>query len=153
MKVSSGSIVVLILSIGFCAVSAVEFDKKKCLELGFGEDLLCSSCDDLKTFVKDKSLHEECASCCQASQKENEGKTTQFSEGKLIVCKWKLGRFPHVSEFIEKRAEFFPHLQIEYRTYADPILQLTNSEGEVETLRIEGWKTENIEEFLRGNLV
>jgi len=57
-----------------------------CSELGFKETLLCSTCNDLESFVPDKELVNECRKCCD---EEEEGTTLdkKFKRATLTVCK------------------------------------------------------------------
>ena len=46
---------------------------QECRKLGFSSNLLCGSCDDLKQFKLD-NLIQNCQSCCEKDQAQNEGK-------------------------------------------------------------------------------
>lgn len=55
-----------------------------CLEKGFGEGLLCSSCDKLAAAVgaAGLSLVEDCQVCCSADKDDTVG----YVSAKLVVC-------------------------------------------------------------------
>jgi len=57
-----------------------------------------------------------------------------------------------VEHFVKDKAEFFDSLDIRYRFGSSPKLILMGENGKKETLRIDKWKTELIEEFLRDKL-
>ncbi|PRP78388.1 hypothetical protein PROFUN_13800 [Planoprotostelium fungivorum] len=146
----------------YCLSASVVVAEQSCLELGF-DHVSCSKCEDLKTFVKDAKQHYTMIVYLVAIDSPN--LNNSFAEGKLIICKWKVERYPHIETFINRNAKDFPRLQVEvtalqitlanthqYRAYSDPTLQLVNSEGTVESLKIDGWKTEHLVEYLRDNL-
>ena len=53
---------------------------------------------------------------------------------------------------MDEKAEDFPSLEVEFRFGSAPRLVLRGGKGQRETLRIDRWKTEQIEEFLRDKL-
>lgn len=57
-----------------------------------------------------------------------------------------------MEHFVKDKAEFFDSLDIRYRFGSSPRLILMGENGKKETLRIDKWKTELIEEFLRDKL-
>jgi len=61
-----------------------------------------------------------------------------------------LGRFPQVQAFIKSdRPQQFPGLNIKYVRGADPTIKLMNQDrAVVETLSIEKWNTDSVEEYL-----
>ena len=42
----------------------------------------------------------------------------------LEVCSWKLGRYPHVSAFIDKKSNQFPNIEVKYKKGASPVIKL-----------------------------
>jgi hypothetical protein len=58
-----------------------------------------------------------------------------------------------VEHFINEKADDFENLDIVYRFGSSPRLILKGDKGQKETLRIDRWKTEAIEEFLRNKLI
>ena len=61
--------------------------------------------------------------------------------------------FPTVETFVNDKAEAFGNLEVVYRFGSFPRLLLKDEAGHIEMLRIDKWKTEAIEEFLRNKLV
>jgi len=120
-----------------------------CGELGFKETLLCSRCNDLAQFVPNEDLIKDCRRCCA---EESATMQTHYSSATLTICQCKLHRFPHINEFIQKEASNFPALTIDYANAADPVFELKDSNGNVELLSIDNWKTEQIIEFLQEKL-
>ncbi len=61
-----------------------------------------------------------------------------------------LGAYPQVQAFIKSdRAERYPGLTIKYVRGADPVIKLLDEEeDEVESLAIDKWNTDSVEEFL-----
>jgi len=61
-----------------------------------------------------------------------------------------LGAYPQVAAFIKsERPSRYPGLTIKYVRGADPIIKLLDDEEEVaETLAIDKWNTDSVEEFL-----
>ncbi|EFJ30489.1 hypothetical protein SELMODRAFT_440387 [Selaginella moellendorffii] len=121
---------------------------KTCEELGFTGLALCSDCDAFAEIVKDQELELDCRKCCAEENEESLSKLT-FSGARLEVCMRKLMFYPHVQTFIESKLEKFPAVQAQYRFNASPKLILLDEDGnEKETVRIDNWKTEHIEQFL-----
>lgn len=57
----------------YISVAMTKLSPEECRKLGFSSSLLCGSCNDLKQFKLD-ILVENCKSCCEKDQAENEGK-------------------------------------------------------------------------------
>lgn len=67
----------------------------------------------------------------------------------LSISTFKLELFPHIDNFIKSKAENYPKLTIQYIRGANPFLQLLDNKGElIEVIRVDKWKTEELEEFL-----
>jgi hypothetical protein len=66
-----------------------------------------------------------------------------------------LGRFPQIQAFVKsERPKSFPNLEIKNKRGADPTLKFLNEKNKVqETLSIERWNTDTVEEFLRERLM
>lgn len=64
-----------------------------------------------------------------------------------------MGRFDEVKQFINKRAADFPNLDVVYARGLDPVLDLTTSDGETESMGIGSWKLDQITEFVKQKLV
>ncbi|EGG15047.1 hypothetical protein DFA_09870 [Cavenderia fasciculata] len=62
-----------------------------------------------------------------------------------------MGAFPHIKEFVDKKAREYTKFEHQHEPGANPRLELHDSEGATETINIESWKTEHLEEFLRDN--
>ena len=54
---------------------------------------------------------------------------------------------------MKERAAAFKNLKVVYRFGSSPRLLLRGEKAQKETLRIDKWKTEQIEEYLRDKLV
>jgi len=65
-----------------------------------------------------------------------------------------LGRFPQIQAFVKsERTAAFPGLDIKYVRGADPVIKLRNEQRHVvETLSVEKWNTDSVEEFLAAHL-
>jgi len=61
-----------------------------------------------------------------------------------------LGAYPQVAAFIKSdRVERYPGLTIKYVRGADPVIKLLDEDESVaETLAIDKWNTDSVEEFL-----
>jgi len=140
-----------VLFILISAVSKSLSSTLSCTELGFKETLVCSSCDELERFVPDEELSKDCRRCC-AEEEEKAVEAPRFVRARLVVCQCKFGRYPTIAEFCKKESTQFRNLQIDYVQAADPVLHLTASNGNVEKVSINDWKTEHIVEFLNDKL-
>lgn len=122
-----------------------------CEALGFTGLGLCSDCDLLTEYVSDKELEADCRRCC-AADAEDVSKQ-KFHSAVLEVCKRRVHWYPAVLDFIEERAHAFPALQVKYRANMQPRLVTRGESGdEQEAIRIDTWKSEQIEEFLRAKI-
>jgi hypothetical protein len=61
-----------------------------------------------------------------------------------------MGAYPQVQAFIKSdRVDKFPGLEIRYKRGQDPVVKLMDAAGEVqETLAVDKWTTDALEEFL-----
>jgi len=131
-------------------VLATDLDAASCLDLGFNSaKLLCSSCDDLKQFDLG-SLSSDCFKCCTRDAGSATLENTKYERAILEVCGWRLGAYPQVAAFIKsERPARYPGLTIKYVRGADPVIKLLDDEEDVaETLAIDKWNTDSVEEFL-----
>ncbi|GJP44001.1 hypothetical protein CLOM_g3396 [Closterium sp. NIES-68] len=129
---------------------ATSLSPTECEALGFTGLALCSDCDQLATFVKDAKLEAECRSCCVTDEDKS---TQQYASAVLEVCMRRVQWMPVVSEFIETKATDYPNLQVRYRINALPKLIMKDADGKsADVIRIENWKLEHIEQFLKEKL-
>lgn len=72
----------------------------------------------------------------------------------LEVCTCKFGAYPQIQAFIKSdRPSKFPNLSIKYVRGLDPIIKLYDKDGHLqETLAIDKWNTDSVEEFLNTYL-
>ncbi|XP_047523124.1 selenoprotein F [Pieris napi] len=130
-----------------------ELSSEDCSSLGFiKSNLLCSSCDQLKDFSLDQ-LVEHCKQCCH--QDESAPKEKKYARAILEVCTCKFPAYPQIQAFVKSdRPAKFPNLQIKYVRGLDPIIKLLDKDGIVkDTVAIEKWNTDSVEEFLNTHLV
>lgn len=80
--------------------------------------------------------------------------TKKYAKARLEVCTCKFGTYPQIQAFIKSdRPAKFPNLSIRYVRGLDPIIKLMDKEGNVqETLAIDKWNTDSVEEFLKTYL-
>ncbi|KAL3155310.1 hypothetical protein ABBQ38_010874 [Trebouxia sp. C0009 RCD-2024] len=131
----------------FASVKGQE-QENACIELGFDQPD-CADCGRLRDYIKDEDLVAECHGCCTQAKNEPGNK---FRSAVLEVCSHRLREFPHVETFLKERISSYPNMQVKYYFGAPPRLKLkagTNSE----TIRIDHWKTEHIEEYLNHKLL
>ncbi|KAK4328234.1 hypothetical protein Pmani_001353 [Petrolisthes manimaculis] len=105
-----------------------ELSTEECFAVGLNKaNLLCSSCDTLKEFNLD-ILEANCRQCCNIDD---------------------------VQAFVKSdRPASFPNLTIKYVRGADPVIKLMDKDGDVmETLAIDKWNTDSVEEFLNTYLL
>eukprot|EP00803_Ostreobium_quekettii_P010137 evm.model.scf_531.11 EVM.evm.TU.scf_531.11 scf_531:76539-77105(-) len=74
-----------------------------------------------------------------------------YKKAVLEVCKFNLAATPHIEEFVGKKVENYHNLEVRYRMGTHPKLHLSTDEKR-DTIRIDHWKTEEIEEFLKDRL-
>ncbi|EEB11766.1 15 kDa selenoprotein precursor, putative [Pediculus humanus corporis] len=143
--------IILIFNINFYKVFA-EFRSDDCAHLGYNKaNLLCSTCDQLTEFKLD-TLKETCYECCNKDDVQENIK--KYAKARLEVCTCKFGAYPQIEAFIKSdRPTKFPNLTIRYVRGLDPIIKLMDKEGNVvETLAIDKWNTDSVEEFLKTYL-
>ncbi|KAI0227151.1 Selenoprotein F [Lamellibrachia satsuma] len=112
-----------------------ELSALQCQASGFSTKLMCSSCNELDQFMLHK-LKEPCYKCCQDD-------SSLSSPNPLL---------PH-AEIVSDRMQRWSGLRVRYMRGADPVIKLMNEERTVvETLSIEKWNTDSIEEFFEERL-
>jgi len=133
------------------AEASIQHGSTECLSMGFTSQLVCSSCSKLPDYDLNV-IKDNCYKCCQPET--DEAATKKYSSAVLEVCSWKLGRFPQVRAFIKSdRPNAFPNLSIKYVRGKDPTVVLYDEDDQVkETLSVEKWDTDNIEEFFAEKL-
>ncbi|KAG6509430.1 hypothetical protein ZIOFF_027420 [Zingiber officinale] len=151
----------IVLLLAGAAISADErLGAKECEDLGFTGLALCSDCNTLAEYVKDEAeilsalfgkleLVSDCRKCCSEDSDDSISKVT-FSGAILEVCMRKLVFYPEVVSFIEEEKDKFPYVKIQY-AYASPpkLIMLDSDNNPKETIRIDNWKREHIQQFLR----
>lgn len=73
----------------------------------------------------------------------------------LEVCTCKFGAYPQIQAFIKsERPDKYPNLQIKYVRGLDPIIKMYDKDGHLqETVAIEKWNTDSVDEFLSTHLI
>jgi len=103
---------------------------------------MCSDCETLGRFQLGE-LKKDCSECCTADGKKLD-ESTKYPKAILEVCGWRLGAF-----IKSDRPARYPGLTIKYVRGADPIIKLLDEDESVaETLAVDKWNTDSVEEFL-----
>lgn len=99
------------------------------------------------------NFRDHCNQCCNKDEVPESLK--KYAKARLEVCTCKFGTYPQIQAFIKSdRPAKFPNLTIRYVRGLDPIIKLMDKEGNVvETLAIDKWNTDSVEEFLKTHLV
>jgi len=145
---SKGLGLLLLSCLVYLESCAAELTIGVCRDLGFDKNtLLCSSCDSLA----EKNLSDlstDCQACC--IQDNVNAQVVKHPRATLEVCGWRLGAYPQVQAFVKSdRPKAFPNLVVKYVRGADPVIKLQDEAGSVmETLAIDRWNTDSVEEFL-----
>jgi len=140
-----------LISVAF-AYGAEQIDPIMCKKKGYSKGLMCSSCNELEQFRLGE-LVASCRDCCQEDVSEMAKVLYPYAE--IVVCSWKLGKFPQIQAFLSKseRFERFPRLTMRNARGSDPFLVLQGENREAkETLSIDKWNTDSLEEFLTQHL-
>ncbi|KAI4324361.1 hypothetical protein L6164_023909 [Bauhinia variegata] len=126
-----------------------QLSSRECENLGFTGLALCSDCNTLAEYVKDKELVSDCLKCCTEDSDDATTKIT-YSGAVLEVCMRKLVFYPEIVGFIEEEKDRFPSVKIQYVFNSPPKLIMLDDAGQnKETIRIDNWKREHILQFLR----
>lgn len=143
----------LVVLLFFTAYSVTaDFSTEDCTELGFIKaNLVCSSCDKLNDFGLEQ-LISHCKECCNKDDVDSGQR--KYARAVLEVCTCKFPAYPQIQAFVKSdRPAKFPNLQIKYVRGLDPIIKLLDKDGIVrDTVAIEKWNTDSVEEFLKAHL-
>lgn len=130
-------------------VALAQHDILPCEDLGFTGLALCSDCDSLAEYVKDEELVSDCRRCCAQEAEDSISKVT-YAGAILEVCMRKLVFYPNVQSFLEDDLQQYPTLKVQYRHGSPPKLIMLDEYGNnKESIRIDNWKREHIEHFLK----
>ncbi|KAK7400862.1 hypothetical protein VNO78_12170 [Psophocarpus tetragonolobus] len=141
--------VIVILALSLVASAAEQLSSRECENLGFTGLALCSDCNTLSEYVKDKELVSDCFKCCTEDSNDATTKVT-YSGAVLEVCMRKLVFYPEIVSFIEEEKDQFPSVKVQYVFNSPPKLIMLDDGGhQKETIRIDNWKREHILRFLR----
>eukprot|EP00931_Biecheleriopsis_adriatica_P102576 TRINITY_DN77524_c0_g1_i1.p1 TRINITY_DN77524_c0_g1~~TRINITY_DN77524_c0_g1_i1.p1 ORF type:complete len:175 (+),score=46.90 TRINITY_DN77524_c0_g1_i1:84-608(+) len=155
----------LLLAI-FAVVQAddVKLDSKECAELGFTQDLRCTTCTRLQEFLPSGDqkgaedsgkLLKECQSCCQSSGEE------VFKRAELYVCPSQIKFDQDIEDFVKRKADAFKDLEVKRQDGVRTTLLLFREGEKVsedsrsskgERVNIQGWKSDEIRDFLSMKL-
>lgn len=95
---------------------------------------------------------DQCRECCQQDDLSNI--TKKYPKAVLAVCTCKFGAYPQIQAFINSRAAKFHNLKIRYVNGLDPVIRLfDDAENMVETLAINKWTTDQVEEYFQTHLI
>ncbi|ONK56857.1 uncharacterized protein A4U43_C10F13840 [Asparagus officinalis] len=141
-------LLLLLLSDFSSSVLGDQLSAKDCENLGFTGLALCSDCKSFSEYVKDQELVSDCLKCCTDDSDDSMSKVT-FSGAILEVCMRKLVFYPEIVAFIEEDREKFP-VEVRYAYASPPKLVLLDEDGQdIESIRIDNWKREHIQQFLK----
>ncbi|XP_020232797.1 selenoprotein F [Cajanus cajan] len=145
-----GLVVIVVLALALSlGASAEQLSSRECENLGFTGLALCSDCNTLSEYVKDKDLVSDCLKCCTEDSNDATTKIT-YSGALLEVCMRKLVFYPEVVSFIEEEKDQFPSVKVQYVFNSPPkLIMLADAGQQKETIRIDNWKREHILQFLR----
>lgn len=116
----------------------------------------------MRKYIKSKTLfiikqvlfcRNHCKECCYHDETNTPEK--KYARAVLEVCTCKFGAYPQIQAFVKSdRPSKFPNLQIKYIRGLDPIIKLYDKDGHLqETVAIEKWNTDSVEEFLNTHLL
>ena len=150
--------------------------KKKKLSLRF-PDPLCSTCDALASALlptDESALDADCRSCCTPEDDERDSDASSLSSSSssskkskpassavLEVCRSRLRSYRHVDEFVKHKLPLFKgQVKLKDRYNSPPRIHFLDARGKrVESgggngggARVDHWRTEDIESFLRERL-
>lgn len=66
----------------------------------------------------------------------------------MMVCR----EFPHIETFVTQHSSKYPKLKVRY-VYGSPPRLTLKSGNQQETIRIDHWKTEHVQEYLDDRLI
>jgi len=130
-----------------------EHINKQCnTNLGFNPNTLsCSTCDDMKNFKLSEQIISNCNSCCKSTSNTEE--IHKYIKAELLVCNWKLGHFPQVSDFIKNDSKKYTNLKVKYVRGSPPVIKLYEA-GDIEssTIAIGAWSDSALREYFEEKL-
>lgn len=94
----------------------------------------------------------QCKECCQRDLDTSGNR--RYPKAILEVCTCKFGAYPQIQAFVKSdRPAKFPNLVIKYVRGLDPTVKLLDKSGNVkETLNINKWNTDTVQEFFETHL-
>ena len=123
---------------------------------------LCSTCTTLADFVPPSTaggaaLTADCAACCTPDTDATAAASAPLAARAVLeVCDSQLRRHAHIQGFLDREVKKFGAGKISHVSrWGMPPRLLLNDEGGhlLEAVRIDGWKTEHIVEYLSARLV
>lgn len=104
----------------------------------------------MKNFDLSEDMIAECNACCSES---TQPEIIKSHKAELIICRWKLGHFPQIKNFIDNKSKSFKNLEIKYERGSPPLLKLYEaSDSEGNEVAIKSWDLEAISEYLDVHL-
>ncbi|XP_024394495.1 uncharacterized protein [Physcomitrium patens] len=147
------ALLIFALQCAFYGVQGEVLSEATCEDLGFTGLALCTDCDSIAEYVKDKELEADCRKCC-AEESENAFSKMKYAGAVLEICLRKVMFYPNVQTFIDDKLIEFPEVDMQYRFGAPPKLIMKDEKGNhKESIRIDNWKTDQIEQFLKEKVV
>mmetsp|Transcript_8778 Transcript_8778/g.15810 ORF Transcript_8778/g.15810 Transcript_8778/m.15810 type:complete len:169 (-) Transcript_8778:31-537(-) len=122
-----------------------------CESFGFSKDLKCGMCKRLEEFLSrstsndTQQILEECRTCCMPDKET-------FERAVMYVCSHRLAYDQDFHDFVTRKAQDIKQLKIKKMRGAKPLVQFLQ-EGETEEtskefVNIQGWKSDEIRDFL-----
>eukprot|EP01062_Namystynia_karyoxenos_P011019 TRINITY_DN13931_c0_g1_i1.p1 TRINITY_DN13931_c0_g1~~TRINITY_DN13931_c0_g1_i1.p1 ORF type:complete len:149 (+),score=71.99 TRINITY_DN13931_c0_g1_i1:95-541(+) len=126
--------------------------KQDCKSLGFGDDLVCTTCSKLQQAVGDPQLVDECRKCCI----DTGGAQLAFDSALLEMDERQKVWMPELGDFVERHAKGFSKLKVRYTPGKQPTLKMTRNkdDGKKETDRVlvASWRSEQLVDYLKAKL-
>ena len=122
---------------------------RNCLELGYTEATVCSTCAEMSTFVHDDAVTQECFACCS---EDRGGDAKQMARSAvLVIDSDRLMAWPNVDDFVKKSAaKFSDRLKVVSRNWWRPTIELLDDNDILfETLDVQAWERHQLEQFLQ----
>lgn len=120
-----------------------------CKQKGFTDQLLCSSCSLLTTYLPGYSeLHRDCTQCCTSDEAEQ----PLYTEAVLTYNPKYITAYAALQEFIKLSLDKYPNLRVVSEARLYPKLLLFSADGRVTEEQIRHWTREELEEFLNKRL-
>eukprot|EP00755_Sulcionema_specki_P020811 Sspe_Gene.72851::Locus_43655_Transcript_1_1_Confidence_1.000_Length_501::g.72851::m.72851 len=142
----SCNVLLLVVWVGFVSAGPT------CQQLGFGDDLVCTTCDRMQKKVADPELVAECRKCCL----DVGGAATVFDRAVLEMDKRQAQWIPELGVFVKQHLSAFPKLKVKYIHGRQPtvVLYATGKDGkeESDSVLVSTWKADQIVEYLNAKL-